>query len=50
MINETLKVNNHMYAQKVLSKSMIMPSNYELAYKDYYEDIALYESKRQKEK
>jgi hypothetical protein len=36
-----------MYAQNVLSKSMVMPNSHELANADYYENVAKYEAKRQ---
>lgn len=39
MIDQARNVNNNMYAQKVLSKSMVMPNTYELANNDYYENI-----------
>jgi len=39
-----------MFGQKVLSKSMVMPTHYELIHKDYYEDMAKHENQRLQEK
>ncbi len=47
MIDQARNVNNNIYTQNVLSKSMVMPNNYELANRDYYENIIKYETKRQ---
>ncbi len=50
MIDQARNLNNNMYAQKVLSKSMVMPNTYELANSDYYENIMKQEAKRQQQK
>lgn len=47
MIDQARNVNNNMYAQKVLSKSMVMSNSYEMANNDHYENIVKYEAKRQ---
>ncbi len=46
MIEQSRNANNNMYAQKVLSKSMVMPSSYELAHNNHYEDHMNYEMKK----
>ena len=50
MIDQARNLNNNMYAQKVLSKSMVMPNTYELANSDYHENIMKQEAKRQQQK
>ena len=50
MVDAARDVNNGMYAQKVLSKSMVITNSHELANADYYENVAKFEAKRQEEK